>query len=61
MHVFTYVRVKLPRLTLFRLALELIGTYPPRKAGSHSTHFIIHNNTLARNLRKFYTRVAKSE
>ena len=32
MYVFTYVlvRVNLPRLTLFRLALELIGTYPPR-------------------------------
>ena len=29
-NVFTYVCVKLPCLTLFRLALELIGTYPPR-------------------------------
>ena len=25
----------LSRLTLFRLALELIGTYPPRLSGSH--------------------------
>ena len=30
MYLRMYVRVKLPRLSLFHLAMEFIGTYPPR-------------------------------
>ena len=41
----SYVRFKLPHLTLFRLALELIGMYTPRLAASYCTLFL---NTLLR-------------
>ena len=35
--MFTYKHVKLPRLTQFRLALELFGTHPPSQTASYCT------------------------